>query len=698
MAAFGGSAATRRVTVAVRVRPVSESEARQNALSVVQVQGNRLIVSDPVEAAARAATGSFTVPASWRRSFGFDACFCDMSQSEVFQNVGVPLLRHAWAGFNSSILAYGQTGAGKTHSMIGGTGDQAGLIPRICCGLFDAIEASGDVIRVEVSYMEVYQESVRDLLMPTGKPLRVREHPDHGAHVPQLTHVQVRTRAEALALLDVGAKSRATAPTRANAASSRSHAVFTLNLTRECHRHSDALPRPRGWWDGVEVLPGGGARPEDDFDDFVVTSCTRLVDLAGSERVAVTGTDGARLREAKSINKSLAALCDVIEALAANAFLEEKDSLARSRQSEEPAPSPLVDRSLSKALSLQKRLRHVPYRNSALTWLLKESLGGNGFATMLAAVAPCDLHYDETVATLKYAERARQVKRSAVPNVSAPTPVKDAALQAQEDDDSSQRVPRSRAKSRAPRSSEGRSDVFKTKTFLNWGGAPSESSNGHSYDDRGSFDASERLSEGRFETQKAFNKSSLEVPTWPRLTNLNPDQEFAGSRTFALSRQSSTLIGAVPCAQIRIRGGEIEERHAVVAAMADDGSGPTVVVICSLSTTAATHVDGRRIEDVRSSLRVGDETAFRLGDKAASRLSRRLRATARISLRGTARFRAPGARRHGRVARRSGRGAARRLRRPAAVGRFGPLRFTRRVPRRARERRRRRFLAARARR
>jgi hypothetical protein len=321
----------------------------------------------------------------------------------------------------------------------------------------------------------------------------------------------------------------------------------------------------------VDVAPSSN-----DEGDFVVTSQTRLVDLAGSERVAVTGTDGARLREAKSINKSLAALCDVIEALAANAFLEEKDLLNRSRRSEDsPMPSPLVDRAaLSKALTLQKRFRHVPYRNSALTWLLKESLGGNGFATMLAAVAPCDLHYDETVATLKYAERARQVKRTAVPNVSAPTPVK-------EDDSDSQKVPRSRARSPAPRS-EGLSPGDRSKTFLNWGGAPSESSNGHSFE---SFDnASERFAE---------------MPRWPRLTNLNPDAEFAGSRTFQLSRQSSTLIGAVPSAQIRIRGGDVEQRHAVVAAMGDDSSGPPVVVICALSTTATTHVDGKRIEDVR---------------------------------------------------------------------------------------------------
>ncbi|EGB10821.1 hypothetical protein AURANDRAFT_3474, partial [Aureococcus anophagefferens] len=313
-------------------------------------------------------------------------------QEDVYRGLGVPLLAHAWRGYNASIFAYGQTGSGKTFSMLGGAaptsslrdGGDRGLIPRVCCGLFDAADAHAKShdIAIEASYMEIYNETVRDLLLPTGKALRVREHPRDGACVPDLTVVRVANREELVALLQVGSKSRATAATRGNARSSRSHAVFTLALSR----------RKRG---GDVDTDDGGAFAADawwrdvDLDASSSRATIRLVDLAGSERVAVTGTDGARLREAKSINRSLATLCDVIEALAANS------------RSTNGAPA---------------KPRFVPYRNSALTWLLKDSLGGNAFATMLATVSPSEDHYEETLATLKYAARARKVRSKASVN------------------------------------------------------------------------------------------------------------------------------------------------------------------------------------------------------------------------------------------------------------------------------------------
>ena len=231
-------------------------------------------------------------------------------------------------------------------------------------------------------YAEIYNERVRDLLLPTGRTLRVREHPRDGACVPDLTVVRVGGRDELAALLAVGSRARATAATRGNARSSRSHAVFSLRVSRRRRGGADVPDAPAdAWWRDLEAPSSARSR-------------LHLVDLAGSERVAVTGTDGARLKEAKAINRSLASLCDVVAALAANA-----------RRSDD---SP--------------RKAFVPYRNSALTWLLKDSLGGNAFATMLATVSPCDRHFEETVATLKYAARARRVRCAATVNEVADLP------------------------------------------------------------------------------------------------------------------------------------------------------------------------------------------------------------------------------------------------------------------------------------
>ena len=238
-----GTLREKRVCVAVRCRPLSARELGAGSGKIVSLeQFKKVVVSDPVEAAHREGPG-------WARAFAFDAVFGDdaalgreRQQEDVYRGLGVPLLAHAWRGYNASIFAYGQTGSGKTFSMLGGAaptsslrdGGDRGLIPRVCCGLFDAADAHAKShdIAIEASYMEIYNETVRDLLLPTSKALRVREHPRDGACVPDLTVVRVANREELVALLQVGSKSRATAATRGNARSSRSHAVFTLALSR----------------------------------------------------------------------------------------------------------------------------------------------------------------------------------------------------------------------------------------------------------------------------------------------------------------------------------------------------------------------------------------------------------------------------------------------------------------------------------
>lgn len=249
-----------------------------------------------------------------------------------------------------------------------GTPENPGLIPRTCEDLFERIETNQDpnvTYNVRVSYFEVYNENVRDLLVPkrdTPYNLKVRESPTEGPYVKDLTEVQVRNIEEVMRYMRVGDASRTIASTKMNDTSSRSHAVFTLILKQIYH----------------------------DMDTDETTermARIRLVDLAGSERANATGATGVRLREGSNINKSLTTLGRVIAALA-------------------EATNPKA--------SSKKHKEVVPYRDSVLTWLLKDSLGGNSKTAMIACISPTD--YDETLSTLRYADQAKKIRNRAVVN------------------------------------------------------------------------------------------------------------------------------------------------------------------------------------------------------------------------------------------------------------------------------------------
>ncbi|CAE6397149.1 unnamed protein product [Rhizoctonia solani] len=290
------------------------------------------------------------------------------SQQTLFDDLGKELLDHSFAGFNACILAYGQTGSGKSYSMMGYGADK-GIIPLTCSELFARIDrqraADAHVnFVVEVSYIEIYNEKVRDLLNPKNKGnLKVREHPSLGPYVEDLSKLVAASYDEMMTLMDEGNKARTVAATNMNETSSRSHAVFTLLLTMKRHDVDTNL-------------------------DTEKVSRISLVDLAGSERANSTGATGQRLKEGANINKSLTTLGKVISSLA----------LASSA---EPGKK-------------GKGAEFVPYRDSVLTWLLKDSLGGNSKTAMIAAISPAD--YDETLSTLRYADQAKKIKNKAVVN------------------------------------------------------------------------------------------------------------------------------------------------------------------------------------------------------------------------------------------------------------------------------------------
>ena len=260
--------------------------------------------------------------------------------------------------------------------------DQKGIIPQMCEDLFRRIDAESDSVQstVEVAYMEIYCERVRDLLNPKNKNnnLKVREHPIMGPYVEDLSKLVVKSFSDIDCLIDEGNKARTVAATNMNETSSRSHAVFTIILTQKRYDQQTDLTSER-------------------------VSKISLVDLAGSERANSTGAQGARLKEGANINKSLTTLGKVISALAE--FSAVKAVTVKSKSGGGGGGG--------------KKNDFIPYRDSVLTWLLKENLGGNSKTAMLAAISPADINYDETLSTLRYADRAKQIVCKAVVNEDA---------------------------------------------------------------------------------------------------------------------------------------------------------------------------------------------------------------------------------------------------------------------------------------
>ncbi|XP_067369450.1 kinesin-like protein KIF1A isoform X9 [Channa argus] len=357
------------VKVAVRVRPFNSREMEKDSKCIIQMSGNTTTIINPKQAKDNK---SFNFDYSyWSHTSPADVNYA--SQMQVYKDIGEEMLLHAFEGYNVCIFAYGQTGAGKSYTMMGkqDVKDQQGIIPLLCEDLFTKISDNTDnsmSYSVEVSYMEIYCERVRDLLNPKNKGnLRVREHPLMGPYVEDLSKLAVTSYNDIQDLMDSGNKARTVAATNMNETSSRSHAVFNIIFTQK--------------------------RLDQETDNTSEkVSKISLVDLAGSERADSTGAKGTRLKEGANINKSLTTLGKVISALAE------------------------VDSGPNKNKKKKKVESFIPYRDSVLTWLLRENLGGNSRTAMVAALSPADINYDETLSTLRYADRAKQIRCNAVIN------------------------------------------------------------------------------------------------------------------------------------------------------------------------------------------------------------------------------------------------------------------------------------------
>ena len=359
------------VQVGVRVRPFNTREKDNNSVCVIEMNGNQTTIKNEL-----GQPHTFT----FDHSFWSHDCYIEKEngylapdksgkyadQIFVYNALGKQILDNAWEGYHCCLFAYGQTGSGKSYSMVG-YGENKGIVPISCEEIFKRIESNtNDDIHyeVEVSMLEIYNEKVQDLLVPISKRptggLKIRESKTLGVFVADLTKYPVSSYKEISEKMDEGYQNRTIGSTLMNNTSSRAHTIVTIEFT--------------------QVHTVGKTKSEK-------KSRINLVDLAGSERANSTGATGARLKEGCNINKSLLVLGNVINTLADKALGKKKDVLP-------------------------------PYRDSALTRILQNALGGNSKTVMICALSPASINYEETLSTLRYADRAKKIQNKAVINES----------------------------------------------------------------------------------------------------------------------------------------------------------------------------------------------------------------------------------------------------------------------------------------
>ncbi|XP_010624095.1 kinesin-like protein KIF17 isoform X2 [Fukomys damarensis] len=287
------------------------------------------------------------------KQFTFDGAYhMEHFTEQIYNEIAYPLVEGVTEGYNGTIFAYGQTGSGKSFTMQGlpDPPSHRGIVPRAFEHVFESVQCAEDTkFLVRASYLEIYNEDVHDLLgADTKQKLELKEHPEKGVYVKGLSLHLVHSVAQCERIMETGWRNRAVGYTLMNKDSSRSHSIFTISIE-------------------IYAVDERG-------EDHLRAGKLNLVDLAGSERQSKTGASGERLKEATKINLSLSALGNVISAL------------------------------------VDGRCRHIPYRDSKLTRLLQDSLGGNTKTLMVACLSPADNNYDETLSTLRYANRAKNIK------------------------------------------------------------------------------------------------------------------------------------------------------------------------------------------------------------------------------------------------------------------------------------------------
>jgi kinesin family protein 18/19 len=349
------------ILVAVRARPFTKKERETNTFEIFEILDDKVVILLDPTSEAPVPEEAFRVNRSKEKRYAFDYVFDKTSsQQDVYDRTTGFLLEGVIAGFNATVFAYGATGAGKTYTMLGDQ-DCPGVMLKTIQELFRSMDANSFErrYRVKLSYLEIYNEHIRDLISDSNDHLEVWEDPVSGVSVAGLTEVQAENAETVVDMVRIGNRRRTCEPTMANETSSRSHAVLQISI-----QHTDKAS-------GTEAQ--------------VVLGKLSLIDLAGSERASNTQNRGLRLIEGANINRSLLALGNCINAL--------YDANMRGTKP------------------------YIPYRDSKLTRILKDSLGGNCRTVMIACISPSVKTFEDTHNTLKYANRAKNIKTSAARNV-----------------------------------------------------------------------------------------------------------------------------------------------------------------------------------------------------------------------------------------------------------------------------------------
>ncbi|KAJ0002219.1 hypothetical protein NQD34_002015 [Periophthalmus magnuspinnatus] len=379
------------VRVAVRVRPFNKRERDAGSRCIISMVPSSITIQDPRDPQNRR---SFCFDYTYWSHSGFiqdntgkylpeDAGGRYADQDSVFHDLGEGILENSLQGYNATLLAYGQTGSGKSYSMMG-YGANKGLVPKLCERLFESIRENQDTRRCQVffSMLEIYNEQVIDLLFRGSRAaggLRVREEQNRGFYVEGLRTVPCETAQQVEQLMEQGTRTRTTAATHMNANSSRSHMLISLQL-KQVQQFNPGVKLSLNVKTRLYILQIFSK------ESTTKQSNINLVDLAGSERQRSSGSEADRLKEGLAINLSLTTLGNVISALA--------------------------------DVAVGKKVVHIPYRESILTKLLQSALGGNSRTVMIATLSPADICYEESLSTLRYAERAKRIQNRAVVNES----------------------------------------------------------------------------------------------------------------------------------------------------------------------------------------------------------------------------------------------------------------------------------------
>ncbi|XP_060063153.1 kinesin-like protein KIF28 [Ylistrum balloti] len=509
------------VKVAVRVRPFNQREKDRKAHLMIKMSGQMTSISNPEN------------PNEEPKKFSFDYSYWShdgmvesadgvfeatpgsnyASQRKVFEDLGQGVLDNAFEGYNCSLFAYGQTGSGKSYSMVG-YGANRGIVPITCDELFKTMATNTDTnkrFEVTFSMLEIYNEQVRDLLSrenPKGG-LQVRQNPKLGLfYVEGLKKVPVGSYVEIEKRMDQGTANRTVASTNMNATSSRAHTVVSITFDQIIKSET-----------GSETKK---------------SSVMNLVDLAGSERADSTGATGDRLKEGANINKSLSALGNVISALA----------------------------DLSTG---SKKKIVVPYRDSVLTKLLQNALGGNSKTIMIAALSPADINYDETLSTLRYADRAKKIKNKAVINEN---PMDKLIRELKEENDRLKKAmesggmiegsagmsPEEIERMKKEMEEEIRAQLMANQAML------SEN------DSKEDWDAKLRAAQSETDELKGGGSQSTRRSKEPYLINLNEDPMLSGVICHFLDTEKTTVgrKDAQPIPNVCLSGLSIQKLHAII--------------------------------------------------------------------------------------------------------------------------------------